>query len=106
MNNPALLGALQERLGSLVGQDSGYLQTLPTSVHRRIAALHNLQDEHSELQAQFRQEVLALEKKYHGLHGPLYEKRAKIIAGDHEPTDEEAKSEEVRFHDSDTWHAN
>jgi nucleosome assembly protein 1-like 1 len=97
MNNPALLGALQERLGSLVGQSSGYLETLPKSVHRRIAALENLQEKHSELQAQFRQEVLALEKKYHGLHGPIYEQRAKIVAGDYEPTDEEATSEEVNI---------
>jgi len=35
-------------------------------------------------------QVYALEKKYHALHNPLYQQRASITDGKHEPTDEEA----------------
>lgn len=41
--NPALLNALQSRLGALVGRPSGYLDSLPADVKRRLNALKNLQ---------------------------------------------------------------
>ncbi|KAI9351304.1 hypothetical protein BDR26DRAFT_423766 [Obelidium mucronatum] len=69
------------------------LQDLPSDVKRRVNALRNLQDKHSELEAKFREEVLALEKKYLTQHQPLFDKRAKIVAGDLEPKDDEAKRE-------------
>ncbi|KAI8087789.1 uncharacterized protein B0P05DRAFT_585003 [Gilbertella persicaria] len=87
--NPALLSMLQGKLGTLVGRPSGYIESLPTSVKRRINGLKFLQSKHSELENKFQEEVLALEKKYLELYRPLYEQRAQVIRGDYEPTDEE-----------------
>ncbi|KAI8612562.1 hypothetical protein BC830DRAFT_1136130 [Chytriomyces sp. MP71] len=91
--HPAVLGALQRRLNGLVGKPSSYIADLPQDVKRRIDALRNIQDKHSELESKFREEVLALEKKYLTQHQPLYDKRAKIVAGDLEPTDAESHRE-------------
>ncbi|KAJ1563823.1 hypothetical protein HK405_000632, partial [Cladochytrium tenue] len=52
-------------------------------------------DKHSEIAAKFREEVLALEKKYSVLYAPLYEKRAQFVSGSTEPTDEEAHREKT-----------
>ncbi|KAI8382927.1 nucleosome assembly protein-domain-containing protein [Blakeslea trispora] len=87
--NPALLSMLQGKLGTLVGKPSGYIESLPISVKRRINGLKYLQSKHSELENKFQEEVLALEKKYLELYRPLYEKRAQVIGGAYEPTDEE-----------------
>jgi len=91
MNNPFLSQMLQNKLNSLIGEESGYLQSLPTEVQRRVRALKNLQDEHAKLDADFREEVLKLEAKYLGLKKPLYQKRAAIVTGANEPTDEECE---------------
>ncbi|KAI8841445.1 putative nucleosome assembly protein Nap1 [Chytriomyces cf. hyalinus JEL632] len=91
--HPAVLGALQQRLNGLVGKPSSYIADLPADVKRRVDALRNIQDKHSELEAKFREEVLALEKKYLTQHQPLYDQRAKIVSGDVEPTDAEAHRE-------------
>ncbi|TPX74209.1 hypothetical protein CcCBS67573_g04532 [Chytriomyces confervae] len=91
--HPAVLGALQQRLNGLVGKPSSYIADLPADVKRRVDALRNFQDKHSELEAKFREEVLALEKKYLTQHQPLYDQRAKIVSGDVEPTDAEAHRE-------------
>ena len=37
-NNPALMAALSARLNSMVGKDSGYLDTLPSKVSRLCPA--------------------------------------------------------------------
>ncbi|KAJ3400172.1 Nucleosome assembly protein 1-like 1, partial [Chytridiales sp. JEL 0842] len=71
--HPAVLGALQDRLNSLVGKPSSYIAELGPDVKRRLNALLNIQDKHSGLEAQFRDEILALEKKYLGLYQPLYD---------------------------------
>ncbi|KAI9102040.1 putative nucleosome assembly protein Nap1 [Phlyctochytrium arcticum] len=92
--NPAMLSLLQNRLDSLVGQSSGYIESLPTSVRRRLNALQNLQDKHGAIEADFREEVLALEKKYLTRYQPLYDERKSIISGEVEPTDELCKREE------------
>ncbi|KAJ3012892.1 UNVERIFIED_CONTAM: Nucleosome assembly protein 1-like 1 [Siphonaria sp. JEL0065] len=67
-------------------------QGLGHNSHKRTA-FRLKQDKHSELEAKFREEVLALEKKYLTQHQPLFDKRAKIIAGDVEPSDAEATRE-------------
>ncbi|KAI8073207.1 hypothetical protein BC940DRAFT_290793 [Gongronella butleri] len=90
-NNPALLSMLQGKLGTLVGRSSGYVESLPPSVQRRINGLKYLQSQHSDLEMQFQEEVLALEKKYLELYKPLYNKRAQMIQGAVEPTDEEVE---------------
>lgn len=65
------------------------LDELPKFLKRRVDALKKIQLEHVEIQTKYHQELQELEMKYEKLYTPLYEKRAKIINGEHEPTDEE-----------------
>ncbi|KAF9412083.1 hypothetical protein BGZ94_001151 [Podila epigama] len=90
-NNPALMSMLQGRLGNLVGAPSGYVQTLAPDVRRRVKGLKSLQKKHAVLEAQFQNEILALEKKYLALYTPLYEKRADFVSGKTEPLDAEVE---------------
>ncbi|ORX97726.1 NAP-domain-containing protein [Basidiobolus meristosporus CBS 931.73] len=90
--SPELIAKLQGSLGSLVGQQSGYIKSLPEPVKRRIFALKQLQAEHSELEAQFHKDILELEKKYLGLYTPLYEKRNDIVVGKTEPSDDQVEA--------------
>ncbi|GJC88207.1 putative nucleosome assembly protein C364.06 [Colletotrichum liriopes] len=92
--NPKLVQMIQGRLGSLVGRSSGYIESLPPQVRRRVAGLKGIQKEHSKLEAEFQEEVLQLEKKYFAKFTPLYEKRAKIVNGGSEPSEEEIKAGE------------
>jgi len=92
--NPKLVSMIQGKLGSLVGRSSGYIESLPAPVRRRVAGLKGVQKEHSKLEVEFQEEVLQLEKKYFAKFTPLYEKRAKIVNGAAEPTEEEVKAGE------------
>ncbi|PLB51779.1 NAP-domain-containing protein [Aspergillus steynii IBT 23096] len=87
--NPGLVSMIQGKLGSLVGRSSGYIESLPAPVRRRVAGLKGIQKDHAKLEAQFQEEVLELEKKYFAKFTPLYERRATIINGAAEPTDTE-----------------
>lgn len=92
--DPRILSMIQGKLGSLVGRSSGYIESLPASVRRRVAGLKGVQKEHAKLEAQFQEEVLELEKKFFAKFTPLYEKRAKIVNGASEPSEEEVKAGE------------
>ncbi|KAI9796216.1 MAG: hypothetical protein M1835_004478 [Candelina submexicana] len=92
--NPKLVSMIQGKLGSLVGRSSGYIESLPAPVRRRVAGLKGVQKEHSKLEAEFQEEVLQLEKKYFAKFTPLYQKRAKIVNGATEPSAEEVKAGE------------
>lgn len=92
--NPKLVSMIQGKLGSLVGRSSGYIESLPTPVRRRVAGLKGVQKEHAKLEGEFQEEVLELEKKYFAKYTPLYEKRAKIVNGAVEPTEDEIKAGE------------
>jgi nucleosome assembly protein 1-like 1 len=93
---------LQGKLGTLVGRSSGYIESLPVPVKRRLNGLKYLQSKHAELENKFQEEVLALEKKYLELYQPLYDQRAQVISGTYEPTDEEvALGEKVDEDDED-----
>lgn len=85
---------IQGKLGSLVGRSSGYIESLPAPVRRRVAGLKGVQKEHAKLEGEFQEEVLQLEKKYFAKYTPLYEKRAKIVNGATEPTEDEIKAGE------------
>ncbi|CAI7588270.1 unnamed protein product [Penicillium manginii] len=89
--NPALVSMIQGKLGQLVGRSSGYIESLPPVVRRRVAGLKGIQKEHSKLEAQFQEEVLELEKKYFAKFTPLYERRSTIINGSAEPTEKEVE---------------
>lgn len=56
---------------------------------RRIKALKQLQLKTTHIEAQFYEEVHALECRYYQLCAPHYQERSNIISGIHEPTDEE-----------------
>ena len=99
--NPKLVSMIQGKLGTLVGRSSGYIESLPAPVRRRVAGLKGVQKEHAKLEAEFQDEVLQLEKKYFAKYTPLYEKRSKIINGATEPTDEEVKAGEADEEEDD-----
>jgi len=80
------LEELQNALGSPVNN-------LPPIVRRRVDALENLQKEYTTLLKQYQAEVRDLDRKYQKLYDPVFTKRATIISGAHEPTDEEARVE-------------
>ncbi len=83
---------IEGKLGSLVGRSSGYVESLPHPVRRRVAGLKGIQKEHGKLVAAFQEEVLQLEKKYFAKFTPLYQKRAKIVNGNLEPSEEEIEA--------------
>ncbi|KAK4229875.1 nucleosome assembly protein 1 [Podospora fimiseda] len=89
--DPRLVSLIQGRLGSLVGKSSGYIESLPEEVKRRVAGLKGIQREHSKLEAEFQDAVLQLEKKFFAKFTPLYEQRAAIVNGKTEPTEEQVK---------------
>lgn len=89
-----MVSMIQSKLSGLVGQSSGYVENLPAPVRRRVAGLKGVQKEHSKLEAQFQEEVLQLEKKYFAKFTPLYQKRAQIINGKAEPSEEEVAAGE------------
>ncbi|KKY29242.1 putative nucleosome assembly protein [Phaeomoniella chlamydospora] len=99
--NPQLVSMIQGKLGSLVGRSSGYIESLPPSVKRRVTGLKGIQKEHSKLEAEFQEEVLQLEKKYFAKFTPLYEKRSKIVNGADEPTEAEIEAGKADEEDED-----
>ncbi|KAJ6784858.1 hypothetical protein PWT90_00878 [Aphanocladium album] len=92
--NPQLVQMIQGRLGSLIGRSSGYIESLPPTVRRRVSGLRAIQKDHAKLEAEFQEEVLQLEKKYFAKFTPLYEKRSAIVNGQTEPTEDEIKAGE------------
>lgn len=97
-----MISLIQGRLGSLVGRSSGYVESLPAPVKRRVAALKGIQKEHGKLEAELQAEILALEKKYLGKYTPLYERRSEIVLGKQEPTDAEVTAGEADEEEAET----
>ncbi|XP_069760428.1 nucleosome assembly protein 1-like 1 isoform X3 [Narcine bancroftii] len=91
MQNPRILAALQERLDGLVGNPSGYIESLPKIVKKRVNALKNLQVKCAHIEAKFYEEVHELQRKYAALYQPLFDQRCDIINAALEPTEEECK---------------
>lgn len=91
LRNPAILSVLQDKVNSIAGRSSGYIESLPGHVKRRIDALKNIQIEATDIEAKFYEEFHQLKSKYHELYLPLYERRNKIINGTYEPTENECK---------------
>ncbi|AET39989.1 histone chaperone NAP1 Ecym_5221 [Eremothecium cymbalariae DBVPG len=84
--NPQLLATIQGKLGSLLGQDSGYISSLPKRVKERIFALKKLQQDIFQLEKQFQLEMFELEHKYLQKYAPLHDRRAALVKGTSEPT--------------------
>lgn len=82
----------EERFDALVDDyDCTSFFNLPKVMRRRVDALKKIQLEHIQIQHVYHKELQELELKYEKLYAPLYEKRYKIINGEHEPTDEECQ---------------
>merc|ERR1711899_544890 len=91
LKNPAMFAALQGKLNSMVGMNSGYIASLPAPVKRRLKSLKKIQLESTKIEAKFYEEVHKLECKYHEMYKPLYEQRGRITKGEYEPNEEEDK---------------
>jgi len=104
LKNPAVLNLLQQHLGTIVGSSSGYVETLPKSIQRRILALKNLQMESSNIESKFYEEVHELERKYSDLYNPIWSKRSEIVSGTYEPMEEECcwEGEKIEVDDADS----
>ncbi|ESQ54680.1 hypothetical protein EUTSA_v10025518mg [Eutrema salsugineum] len=76
-----LVNALKDKLQNLAGQRSDVLENLTPNVRRRVDALRDIQGQHDELEAKFREERAVLEAKYQKLYQPLYTKRYEIVNG-------------------------
>jgi len=74
---------------------------LPPVVRRRVDALANLHKSYLSVQKQYQAEVALLEKKYAKAYEPILDKRAAIIGGEYEPTDEEAHVEKPKLEEGE-----
>ncbi|WVQ68212.1 uncharacterized protein L199_006419 [Kwoniella botswanensis] len=90
--NPALLALAQSKLDDLIGTSSGYIESLPPAVRRRIDGLKGVQVEHAKIESEFQMAILELEKKFLGKFAPLYERREAIVSGKAEPTENEVEA--------------
>lgn len=91
----ALTGMIQDRLSTLVGRSSGYIESLPDEVRRRVEGIKGLNVEHQKLEAAFQRELLALEKAFAERYEPLYARRREIVLGSVEPTAAEVEAGEA-----------
>lgn len=71
--------------------DIQQLTTYSVPITRRVNALKNEQVKLLELESKFFEELHELECKYAKLYDPIFEKRRKIVIGELEPTEDEAK---------------
>ena len=88
-NQPLLLQSIQDRLGSLVGQDSGYVGGLPKNVKEKLLSLKTLQSELFEVEKEFQVEMFELENKFLQKYKPIWEQRSRIISGQEQPKPEQ-----------------
>ena len=79
MNNPDLMAAIENQLGSLIGKKSGYLDSLPGYVQKRVRALRNVQKEWREVEKEYLAQERALQLAFEERYATFYERRAAII---------------------------
>merc|ERR1719150_41979 len=91
LQDPKVMAALQGKLSTMLGTNSGYIQSLPAPVKKRLKALKKIQFESTKIEAQFYEEVHLLECKYHQKFEPLYAKRSTITKGEYEPNEDECE---------------
>lgn len=66
------------------------VKNLPAPAQKRVKALKNLQLEFLRHECTFFEEVYQLERKYQEKYQSIADKRKEIIAGEYEPTENEA----------------
>ncbi|KAH8919016.1 nucleosome assembly protein [Atractiella rhizophila] len=84
-----LTNMVQSRFNSLLGQSSGYIESLDQSVKSRLTGLKGLQAEQFEIESELKKEILELKKKYTAKFDPLFARRKEIVLGLSEPNDKE-----------------
>jgi len=90
-NDPNLLKLLQQKLG-FNANPSGFFDALPTQIKNRVYVLKNLHEERRVLETDFKKEYEALQQKYRTLYQPLYDERARVVAGAVEPSADQIAS--------------
>ena len=58
-----------------------FIKSLPDGVQETVRALDTLDEDVCKLEAEFRKELRALERKYEVLEKPLLEKRSALVSG-------------------------
>lgn len=86
MADPSLMNMMQAKLAGLEGAKSDFFASLPTNIKNRVYAVRNLQKEHMNIEADFYSKMNELERKFEAQYNRIYEKRANILSGDHEPS--------------------
>lgn len=89
--NAGLVQALQRGLANMLGQSSGFIESLPVPVQTRISYLKELDGERAELYERYKEERRALEEKYDALYAPIYAKRSDVINGRQEAPENETE---------------
>ena len=89
MNSSEALALMQSKLSAMIGAQSGYVDTLPKVVKRRIKALKKLQVDSLKIEAELSKEIFELEAKYATKFEAIWNKRKDIVVGTYEPNDEE-----------------
>lgn len=90
----AIQQQLQNKLSSLVGKSSGYLESLSPGVRARVEELKRLQEDRDSLHQDFLKEKRELERKYEEKERPLFDKRARIVSGEEEVASQEQAGQE------------
>lgn len=67
------------------------IKALPKEVGKRVVVLKNMQMDQLKLEAEFYEEVYALEKKFHAKFTPLFDARRQIVTGEIDPEEQEPK---------------
>ena len=62
---------LQDRLSTMIGKSSGFLETLPPQMRARIEFLRELQDKHDDFFEEYQKELKAIREKYEAKYGRL-----------------------------------
>ncbi|KAG9391349.1 Nucleosome assembly protein (NAP) [Carpediemonas membranifera] len=84
-----LVEAITNQLGSLLGKSSGYVESLPFTVRRRVGAVMKIDATVVELMAEFDAERIKLIQSYEKKYQRLWKKRMNFISGAAEPTGDE-----------------
>lgn len=59
----AMLGMVQQRLSTLIGRSSGYVESLPKPIRLRVEGLKGVQTEYKRVQAEYAKELIELDRK-------------------------------------------
>ncbi|KAG8913352.1 hypothetical protein FRC01_004581 [Tulasnella sp. 417] len=88
----AIYSMVQNKLEGLVGKSSGYIESLPLPVRKRIEGLKGVHSDFAKIEKEYKREMMELDRKYLGLYKPVFERRRAILNGDAEPSTDELKA--------------